>query len=650
MASALQGKISVIVPVYNVQKYLEKCVCSILAQTYKELEVLLVDDGSPDDCGEICDRLAETDPRILVIHKENGGLSSARNAGIDACTGDYISFIDSDDDLSPDFYEKLLKALVENGADLSLCDYQLTYEDGRSPVTESTFHAGVFSSREIFQFFSQPCYVRYVVSTTKLYKRELFATLRFPEGKLHEDEFTAHHILGSCHVIAAIPDQLYHYLQRSQSIMTQDFKPKHLHKAEALLDRYAYFKSIGEARMAKDTLCYCYIFLREALDRLKEVPNREFVLPYLLDTLRLLVKEKNRRAVSLFLIILKEFSPSLLSQMKFRLRAARQKARARAAGNPVIFLMNTPVHGNLGDQAIVYAQKQILSQWYPGLEQIEVRTWDYDLSLPFLKKLCTPEDLIVIDGGGSMGTLWPEDDDRIRETIEHFSRNPIVVFPQTCYYQGGSGRLKKNAAAYKAAERLTLLLRDEPSYEFVKENFPGVRAYLVPDIVLSLSLPQTEKKRRGVLFCLRNDREQNSASGLLTAFREQLEAQGIPCRDTDTVLQQVITCSSRDQALQNKWDEFRQAELVITDRLHGMEFAAITGTPCIALDNVSHKIKGGYQWIRELSYVRFLEDPALLEKTFREMYPCEKNAYDFSYPDLSEYIDFSPAKTAGAAK
>lgn len=123
--------ISVIVPVYKVEQYLEKCVNSITAQTYSNLEIILVDDGSPDKCGDICDSLAEKDKRIKVIHKMNGGLSSARNAGIDIATGQYIGFVDSDDFIEPEMYEKLLKLIKQEGTKLAVCAVNYVYEDGK---------------------------------------------------------------------------------------------------------------------------------------------------------------------------------------------------------------------------------------------------------------------------------------------------------------------------------------------------------------------------------------------------------------------------------------------------------------------------------------------------------------------------------------
>ncbi|HDT8053597.1 TPA: glycosyltransferase, partial [Enterococcus faecalis] len=126
-------KISIIVPVYNVEKYLEKCVRSILAQTFTDFELILVDDGSPDSSGAMCDQFAEQDQRVKVIHKENGGLSDARNAGIEIATGEYLGFVDSDDYIADDMYELLYTNIVKEDADLSICGIYDVYE-GKEPV------------------------------------------------------------------------------------------------------------------------------------------------------------------------------------------------------------------------------------------------------------------------------------------------------------------------------------------------------------------------------------------------------------------------------------------------------------------------------------------------------------------------------------
>ncbi len=219
--------VSVIVPIYKVEAYLEKCIKSIQNQTYTDLEIILVDDGSPDRCGAICDRYAEEDARIKVIHKENGGLSDARNKGLDIAAGEYILFVDSDDYIHPQMVEMLLEQLQTTDADIAVCRFkqvqeneEVRFEDFISGRTEGTSvkELEVFEGQAIVENLQYKNLLT-VVAWNKLYKAELFEKLRYPKGRIHEDEFLIHHILHLCKKTVYIETELYYYLQRTGSIM-----------------------------------------------------------------------------------------------------------------------------------------------------------------------------------------------------------------------------------------------------------------------------------------------------------------------------------------------------------------------------------------------------------------------------------------------
>lgn len=211
--------ISVIIPIYKVEAYLEKCIASVQNQSYRNLEIILVDDGSPDDCGKICDRYAGEDTRIKVLHKENGGLSDARNKGLDAATGEYIFFVDSDDFIHPQMVEILYHDLQTTGADISVCGF-LPVEEGEevSFALPDDRETEVYEGEEVMHGLQHRNLLT-VVAWNKLYKRSLFANLRYPKGKLHEDEFLVHQLLHQCKRIVYTDVRLYYYLQRSNSIV-----------------------------------------------------------------------------------------------------------------------------------------------------------------------------------------------------------------------------------------------------------------------------------------------------------------------------------------------------------------------------------------------------------------------------------------------
>lgn len=222
--------ISVIVPVYKVEPYLRKCVDSILNQTYRNLEVILVDDGSPDKCGEICDEYAARDPRVKVIHKANGGLSDARNAGLDICKGRYIAFVDSDDWIEPEMYQRLYELLVRFNADMSVGGVADDIEEnGRTYTSQkSNYGQEPFSESNVEamkRFFENSW-----ASWDKLYRRELFDNIRFPVGEINEDEAIVLHLLDRCKTVCYTSELFYHYMKRinSGSITMAPFSPSDL--------------------------------------------------------------------------------------------------------------------------------------------------------------------------------------------------------------------------------------------------------------------------------------------------------------------------------------------------------------------------------------------------------------------------------------
>lgn len=256
--------ISVIVPVYNVEKYLEKCIKSIAGQTYSNLEILLIDDGSTDNSGALCDEYAKNDSRIRVIHKENGGLSDARNTGIVHSTGDYLVFVDSDDYVHSEFIEKLYNAMKKSDSDMSICNFSRVFDHDKINDNEVCVDE-VITSRQAIQKLFEKGSVYFIVAWNKLYKRKLFENVKFPVGRINEDEFVAHRLLGQCKKIACIQDSFYYYLQRSGSIMGNLKKSNFdycLNRADFMLDRMHYLKSLQmDYYAAKAYLETIYMYL-----------------------------------------------------------------------------------------------------------------------------------------------------------------------------------------------------------------------------------------------------------------------------------------------------------------------------------------------------------------------------------------------------
>lgn len=265
--------ISVIVPCYNVAEFLGECVDSLLAQTYKNLEIILVDDGATDNTGEIAKRYAQNNTNVQYVYRENGGLSAARNTGIDNSKGEYVAFIDSDDYVEPNYIERLYSAIKDTGAEVSVCGYRkegmehdaVAFDDDEviSPHTAMKILGDIYPKENVLL----------VIAANKLFKRTLFSNIRFAEGKIHEDEHIAHRLLGEADSIALIKDCLYHYRIREGSITAGRASQnlKHLDIMDAYRDRLEY--SCG--MMHGDLVIYMLYAYFEGLKQLMTIYTDE---------------------------------------------------------------------------------------------------------------------------------------------------------------------------------------------------------------------------------------------------------------------------------------------------------------------------------------------------------------------------------------
>ena len=232
--------VSIIVPVYNVEQYLKRCVESILLQTHKDIEVILVDDGSKDASGAICDRYGESDIRVKVIHKSNGGLSSARNEGLKIATGSFIAFVDSDDYISSTMIEHLLNDINKYDADISTIGYCL-FDDSNKPNANISERIEVFDKiTAIKLLFSKEKFCNF--AWNKLYKKELFDNIWFPVGRKMEDLGTTYLLFDKCRVITYNASSEYFYYQREDSILHKVDSSFYRDEMYLTFERYQFIK------------------------------------------------------------------------------------------------------------------------------------------------------------------------------------------------------------------------------------------------------------------------------------------------------------------------------------------------------------------------------------------------------------------------
>lgn len=649
----MKKKVSIIVPIYKVEKYLERCINSILCQSYKNLEIILVDDGSPDLCGAICEKYALKDSRIKVIHKENGGLSDARNVGMRHSTGEFLAFVDSDDWIACDMIEKAVSLSVSNDADIVSFGFYKT--DGKSKSTVYT--SGQVSILNHDKSMVRLCENKLTQSHAwdKLFRREVICNVEFPAGKLYEDVFMMHQVFDNANKVVFYEAPLYYYFQRDDSIVSQRTMQSYLDLIEGFEKRKKDLKKYGdEIQILVDVS-----ILRAALDALRIIADSG-VLKYLDEYVRfkeIVALYKKRKEVKNYLSkslkidmlillglktlyipyrknirIIKQLSKKenyKLISRNIRIAYKRYcKSISRnnfdcmlIGSNHRIVLMGSPEYNNLGDHAIAYATRNF---WEKDYDYMEISEYDIFRHLRKIKKIVKNSDILLLQGGGNISDLYM-DQQKIREIIlKHFPKNKIIMMPQSLFFSDGpkgKEEAAKTKLIYNKHKNLHIFARDRYSQKKMCELFQ-CECGLAPDIVLSVKQRDTTK-RNGVAICIRDDVE----SVLDLAARDWLFE---VCKERFTDIKQMDTCfdsrvliADRERVLNAFWEEIRSKELLITDRLHGMIFAAINGTRCVAITNSNDKIKGVYEWIKSTPWIVYTDNIYCVQEKISEVMSYE---------------------------
>ncbi|MEZ7765767.1 glycosyltransferase [Gemella sp. 27098_8_92] len=313
--------ISIIVPVYNVEKYLKKCVDSIVNQTYKNLEIILVDDGATDNSGKICDELVELDNRIKVYHKKNGGLSDARNYGVERATGDYIGFVDSDDYIDAEMYERLYEAIKKENVDVAECNLKIVYPEKTDLFTDQKYYQ-ICNKQEyleeylkIEKIFGSAC--------VRLTKADIAKKLKFPVGKLYEDTYYAYDLIGIVDKYVIVDNPYYNYLMRENSITNAKFNPRIFDLIEIVekfhTNVYKNYPSLKEAADCRKM--YAYFSVLNSILLEEDFKNNSFykqIIDYFKEEYTKLLRNKyitRNRKLSILLI---KFSINLYRKVLLR--------------------------------------------------------------------------------------------------------------------------------------------------------------------------------------------------------------------------------------------------------------------------------------------------------------------------------------------
>lgn len=275
-----------------------------------------------------------------------------------------------------------------------------------------------------------------------------------------------------------------------------------------------------------------------------------------------------------------------------------------------IYLMLSTDYSNLGDHAMTYAHKKYLLEAYPDHEFVEVLVSDTYKYMNSIKKNLTTEDIFTLKGGGNIGVEYFREELYRRDIISTFNRNKVVVFPQTVYFPDtalGEKEKFNTIKCFKSNKNLCLITRDLISYNLMKPHIPN-NVFLTPDIVHSLpNISFRNINRAGVLTALRDDVEGVYSSADKKSLINKLKRIFTTIKISDTTTDYPISLDMREDELQKIWKQFCEAELVITDRLHGMIFAVLTNTPCIVLRTYNYKLTAQYEWVRNLAHIRMID-------------------------------------------
>ena len=277
--------VSIIVPIYNVEKYLDRCISSILNQSYRNLEIILVDDGSTDGSREICDTYARKDNRVKVIHQENQGVATARNAGLDGCRGDFISFVDSDDYIHPDFIKYLYTKLIETDSDICMCNYITTDEWDYSNKIDWNKKVDVYNAHQLLDLFYSDMHCNIIMLWNKIVKRECISDIRFDDGYINEDEGTSFKFIYKARRIVFCEEVLYYYFSREKSITGAPYDTKRLDILKAFENRMRFYKEHGEQSF----------FNRECMFYLSEILTNYYKVHKLLENNREILQELKKK-------------------------------------------------------------------------------------------------------------------------------------------------------------------------------------------------------------------------------------------------------------------------------------------------------------------------------------------------------------------
>ena len=644
--------ISVIIPVYNTKKYLIKCVDSVLAQTYENVEIILVNDGSTDDSGSLCDELATKFASVSVLHKANGGLSDARNAGVVVAKGDYICFLDSDDYMDEDCLEEAINEALKENSDVVVWGYHTdSYDENEMLISSQEVIPAIFKSGDSID---ENMDVHKLIGLcgyawNKLYKASSIKGKQFLKGiSLVEDILFNGEVFTENVKVTFINKAFIHYIQRNRETLGTKYYPDYIelkiraidsgkriltvwNAPESVIEQFVNRHYLYVTWQMITSLLKTNISRKEKTNKINEIINRKDVMSRIASAPVSDIKEKLRKKAlllkqssliiatvkilekisALLSLITPEFKSIVLSML---VSGNNPKWLKYKNNKKKVFIFLAGFYANLGDLAITYAQREFLREMYPDRDIILVPSTETYTSMKTLKKVINKDDVITLIGGGNMSDLyWSLESARLF-VIKNFKHNKIISFPQTVSFsdtENGRKCLNTSRKVYSKHKNIVFFLRENNAYQRFKKYFPTVNCELCPDMVLSLKKTEPRVERNQVVCCLRNDGESYitgaQRKSIITQMRNDFS--NVVLRDTVDVSVDECTEAVFEETLDSFWSMLRSSKVVVTDHLHCMIFCVITGTPCVAIDNSNKKISGVYnEWLGEINWVKFATD------------------------------------------
>ena len=669
--------ISVIVPMYKVERYIKFCIDSILNQTFQDFEIIIIDDASPDNCYEICQKLYGNNEKVRILkHAYNKGLSEARNTGIENARGKYVYFVDSDDLIVPNALEILYNAAIKTDAEvIHTCTWYTTFQDDDKPINvnqlalnKSSYDTEDFIKNDIpHRLLEFWCTYRIAsmawldMCSLEFLRKNNLTFLDI----VSEDEIFSFDTLCTAQKYYILNKAIYVYRRREKSIMTKYDADRFSKGVKSVLLALNYLKnkmdttpSLAYNQKIQDIIFRVY-FERQDGNHVRpfydgkninpvadKIVFNEFLPIFKENTF--LVKYLFNQTNNLYQDVKK-----LSEQVKLLTRQNQQFQSLNVISNAKNHMLNvidelkntdkrflfmlSPTHGNIGDQAIVLGEYFVMKSCFPEYKIIDI-PYDYfvgELGKIFsglgYQKYIRQTDNIVLHGGGNLGNLWVNEEVARRAVIENFPNNRIVIFPQSIHFtddDAGKNESAISSKIYNAHKDLHLMLRDENSFAVAEKLFPNVQKYLLPDIVTALfgQFDKFNAQRDGVLFILRKDKEKVRDDSFIAQIQTVLKNNNIPFSVSDTVINETVTTQNRLQKVSDTIMQFRKSKLVVTDRFHGVVFSAITRTPVVAFKSYDTKISSGIKWFKDFPSVYYAENSNLtdtigfMEKAYNDVY------------------------------